>query len=49
MLTDGLGLLGGTLIFMLFGEHAYEALLGFGFGGTLIALFMRLRGSSSRK
>jgi len=26
MLTDGLGLLGGTLIFMLFGEHAYEAL-----------------------
>jgi K(+)-stimulated pyrophosphate-energized sodium pump len=44
MLTDGLGLLGGTLIFMLFGEHAYEALLGFGFGGTLIALFMRVGG-----
>ena len=44
MLTDGLGLLGGTLIFLLFGEQAYEALLGFGFGGTLIALFMRVGG-----
>jgi len=44
MLTDGLGLLGGTLIFMTFGEHAYEALLGFGFGGTLLALFMRVGG-----
>src|SRR5262249_48583944 len=41
MLTDGLGLLGGTLIFMAYGEHAYEVLLGFGFGGTLLALFMR--------
>ena len=44
MLTDGLGLLGGTLIFMTFGEKAYEALLGFGFGGTLLALFMRVGG-----
>jgi len=44
MLTDGLGLLGGTLIFMIYGEQAYEALLGFGFGGTLIALFMRVGG-----
>ena len=44
MLTDGLGLLGGTLIFMVFGEHAYEVLLGFGFGGTLLALFMRVGG-----
>ncbi|MDX1932418.1 MAG: sodium-translocating pyrophosphatase [Capsulimonadales bacterium] len=44
MLTDGLGLLGGTLIFMIYGEHAYEALLGFGFGGTLLALFMRVGG-----
>src|SRR5262249_7084075 len=35
MLTDGLGLLGGSLIFLAYGEHAYEALLGFGFGGTL--------------
>lgn len=44
MLTDGLGLLGGTLIFLTFGEQAYEALLGFGFGGTLLALFMRVGG-----
>jgi K(+)-stimulated pyrophosphate-energized sodium pump len=44
MLTDGLGLLGGTLIFMIYGEQAYEALLGFGFGGTLLALFMRVGG-----
>ena len=44
MLTDGLGLLGGTLIFMIYGEHAYEVLLGFGFGGTLLALFMRVGG-----
>ena len=44
MLTDGLGLLGGTLIFMVYGEQAYEVLLGFGFGGTLLALFMRVGG-----
>ena len=44
MLTDGLGLLGGTTIFIVFGEKAYEVLLGFGFGGTLLALFMRVGG-----
>ena len=44
MLTDGLGLLGGTMIFLIFGDKAYEALLGFGFGGTLLALFMRVGG-----
>ncbi|MCX6132829.1 MAG: sodium-translocating pyrophosphatase [Ignavibacteriales bacterium] len=44
MLTDGLGLLGGTIIFLIFGDKAYEALLGFGFGGTLLALFMRVGG-----
>jgi K(+)-stimulated pyrophosphate-energized sodium pump len=44
MLTDGLGLLGGTLIFMIFGKAAPDALLGFGFGATLIALFMRVGG-----
>lgn len=44
MLTDGLGLLGGTLIFMIFGKSAPDALLGFGFGGTLVALFMRIGG-----
>ncbi len=44
MLTDGLGLLGGTIIFVIFGKAAPDALLGFGFGGTLIALFMRVGG-----
>ena len=44
MLTDGLGLLGGTIIFILYGQAAPEVLLGFGFGGTLIALFMRVGG-----
>jgi len=44
MLTDGLGLMGGTLIFIIFGVAAPDALLGFGFGGTLIALFMRVGG-----
>jgi K(+)-stimulated pyrophosphate-energized sodium pump len=44
MLTDGLGLMGGTLIFIIFGRAAPDALLGFGFGGTLLALFMRVGG-----
>jgi K(+)-stimulated pyrophosphate-energized sodium pump len=44
MLTDGLGLLGGTVIFIIFGTAAPDALLGFGFGGTLLALFMRVGG-----
>lgn len=44
MLTDGLGLLGGTVIFMALGIAAPDALLGFGFGGTLLALFMRVGG-----
>jgi K(+)-stimulated pyrophosphate-energized sodium pump len=44
MLTDGLGLLGGTIIFIMLGIAAPDALLGFGFGGTLLALFMRVGG-----
>jgi K(+)-stimulated pyrophosphate-energized sodium pump len=44
MLTASLGLLGGTLIFMVFAKAAPDALLGFGFGGTLVALFMRVGG-----
>ncbi|HKZ55828.1 MAG TPA: sodium-translocating pyrophosphatase [Anaerolineales bacterium] len=44
MLTDGLGLLGGTTIFMIFGKSSPDVLLGFGFGGTLLALFMRVGG-----
>ncbi|MEI6275357.1 MAG: sodium-translocating pyrophosphatase [Prolixibacteraceae bacterium] len=44
MLTDGLGLLGGTVIFIIFGVASPDTLLGFGFGGTLLALFMRVGG-----
>ena len=44
MLTDGLGLFGGTIIFIIFGIAAPDTLLGFGFGGTLLALFMRVGG-----
>lgn len=44
MLADGLGLLGGTTIFILYGVHAPDVLLGFGFGGTLLAMFMRVGG-----
>lgn len=44
MLTDGLGLLGGTMIFIIFGKASPDVLLGFGFGGTLLALFMRVGG-----
>ncbi len=44
MLTDGLGLLGGTLIFIIYMKDSPEVLLGFGFGGTLLALFMRVGG-----
>ncbi|MHC1784838.1 MAG: sodium-translocating pyrophosphatase [Anaerolineaceae bacterium] len=44
MLTDGLGLFGGTVIFIIFGKAAPDALLGFGLGGTVLALFMRVGG-----
>ncbi|HKB00579.1 MAG TPA: sodium/proton-translocating pyrophosphatase, partial [Gemmataceae bacterium] len=44
MLTTGLGLLGGCLIVLVMGEKAYETLLGFAFGGSLLALFMRVGG-----
>ncbi len=44
MFTCGLGLLGGALILLVFGELAYEILIGYGFGGSLLALFMRVGG-----
>lgn len=44
MLTVGLGLLGATLIYWYYGERATEVLVGFGFGGSLLALFMRVGG-----
>ncbi|MHA2271924.1 MAG: sodium-translocating pyrophosphatase [Candidatus Hodarchaeales archaeon] len=44
MLTDGLGLLGGTVIFIIYATDSPHVLLGFGFGGTLLALFQRVGG-----
>jgi K(+)-stimulated pyrophosphate-energized sodium pump len=44
MFTIGLGLLGATVIFMIYQERATQVLLGFGFGGSLLALFMRVGG-----
>lgn len=44
MLTVGLGLLGATLIYWYYGAQATEVLVGFGFGGSLLALFMRVGG-----
>jgi K(+)-stimulated pyrophosphate-energized sodium pump len=44
MYTVGLGLLGATLIIMLFQNTSTAILVGFGFGGSLLALFMRVGG-----
>jgi len=44
MFTVGLGLLGATVIFMIFQTNAMFVLVGFGFGGSLAALFMRVGG-----
>ncbi len=44
MFTVGFGLLGATLIFIGFREDAMKVLVGFGFGGALAALFMRIGG-----
>jgi K(+)-stimulated pyrophosphate-energized sodium pump len=44
MFTVGLGLLGATVIIMLFQNTSSAILIGFGFGGSLIALFMRVGG-----
>lgn len=44
MLTVGLGLLGATIIYWIYGNNATEVLIGFGFGGSLLALFMRVGG-----
>ncbi|MFQ5724287.1 MAG: sodium-translocating pyrophosphatase, partial [Terriglobia bacterium] len=44
MFTVGFGLVGATVIFLLFAEHAMKVLVGFGFGGSLAALFMRIGG-----
>ncbi len=44
MFTVGLGLLGATLIIMLFQNTSSVILVGFGFGGSLLALFLRVGG-----
>ncbi|MEA2842514.1 MAG: K(+)-stimulated pyrophosphate-energized sodium pump [Actinomycetota bacterium] len=44
MFTVGLGLLGATIIIMIFQNTASAILVGFGFGGSLLALFMRVGG-----
>lgn len=44
MATVGLGLLGACLVFFLFGNESMKVLIGFGFGGCLAALFMRIGG-----
>ena len=38
------GLLGATVIFLIFQQDAMKVLVGFGFGGSLAALFMRVGG-----
>jgi K(+)-stimulated pyrophosphate-energized sodium pump len=44
MFTVGLGLLGATVVLLMFDENAPEVLEGFGFGGALLAMFMRVGG-----
>ncbi len=44
MFTVGLGLLGATAIFIIFKGDAPLVLFGFGFGGALLAMFMRVGG-----
>ena len=44
MFTVGLGLLGATAIIMVFQNTSSVILIGFGFGGSLLALFLRVGG-----
>jgi len=44
MFTVGLGLLGAAGILIIFREDATQVLVGFGFGGALLAMFMRVGG-----
>jgi K(+)-stimulated pyrophosphate-energized sodium pump len=44
MFTVGLGLLGATIIIAIFQNTASAILIGFGFGGSLLALFLRVGG-----
>jgi K(+)-stimulated pyrophosphate-energized sodium pump len=44
MFTVGLGLLGATVILIIYKQDATSVLVGFGFGGALLAMFMRVGG-----
>jgi len=44
MFTVGLGLLGATVILLIYQQDATAVLVGFGFGGALLAMFMRVGG-----
>jgi K(+)-stimulated pyrophosphate-energized sodium pump len=44
MLTVGLGLLGASVVLFIYNENAPTVLEGFGFGGALLAMFMRVGG-----
>ncbi|HEY9389635.1 MAG TPA: sodium-translocating pyrophosphatase [Mycobacteriales bacterium] len=44
MITIGLGLLGASVVLLMFNENAPTVLEGFGFGGALLAMFMRVGG-----
>ncbi len=44
MLTVGLGLLGASVVVLLFKDEAPHVLEGFGFGAALLAMFMRVGG-----
>src|SRR3954462_2256844 len=44
MFTIGLGLLGASIVLLSYNNYAPEVLEGFGFGGALLAMFMRVGG-----
>jgi K(+)-stimulated pyrophosphate-energized sodium pump len=44
MLTVGLGLLGASVVLFAYNQNAPTVLEGFGFGGALLAMFMRVGG-----
>jgi K(+)-stimulated pyrophosphate-energized sodium pump len=44
MFTVGLGLLGAVSILLIYEQDATSVLVGFGFGGALLAMFMRVGG-----
>lgn len=44
MLTVGLGLLGASIVVLIFKDEAAHVLEGFGFGAALLAMFMRVGG-----